>query len=107
MTTTSTDVQSAFQYYINYAEGGKLCKITYNNGTAGNVDVENTNRVDFNYSIGDANSLNVDSINTKKIIMPITNKDGSTNNSEAVTITAIADEIDEDGSPLPSLNLDL
>ena len=106
MTTTSTDVQSAFQYYINYAEGGKLCKITYNNGTAGNVDLENTNKVDFNYNIS-GNNLNVDSLNAKKIIMPITNKDGSTNNSEAVTITAIADEIDEDGSPLPSLNLDL
>ena len=105
MTVKSTDVPSAFQYYIDYnADGvGQLKKITYGGSqAAGNTNVANSNRVDFNYTIGDANSLNVDSINantinTKTLVMPVNNDPSS-----PVTITAIANE-DEP----PSLNLDL
>lgn len=48
------------------------------------------------------NTLDTDTLDAKEIIMPVNN-----NSNNTVTITAIADEVAEDGSPLPALNLDL
>lgn len=121
MTVKSTDVPSAFQYYI---KSDKLYKITYDTSeNAGTPQIKSSHKVDFIYNISDTNSnyLTVDSINarsitaatinatdvinapdvkantldTKEIIMPVNN-----DSNNPVTITAIADE-DEP----PSLNL--